>query len=229
MPTKLVETGIEFPDATVQTTKAVAAVPQMQVITAPGTFSIPPSTTRVRVTVVGGSAGAPGSSTAGASGGTTSFGSYASATGGAAQAPGVSPASQLNAPIQNIGRFGAAVDVSRYGGYGVTTIDAPFPVTSVPVTVGAGGGGGAHSGAASGINGGPGQAGGGGAGGLSAPFQGTGSGGGAQPGAGPFARFGGGAGGASALISPHPSGEGNISTPVVGGVGGFQGIVIVEY
>ncbi len=49
MPTKLVETGIQFPDATIQTSKAVAAVPQMQVFTAPGTFNIPASTTRIKV------------------------------------------------------------------------------------------------------------------------------------------------------------------------------------
>jgi len=224
MPTRLVETGVEFPDATVQTTKAVAAVPQMEVFTAPGTFSIPPSTTRVKVTVVGGSGGTP-SGGAGASGGTSSFGAYASATGGSGSAPGVSPASQLNAPIQNVGKFGAAQPTSTYGGYGVTTINAPFPVTSVPVTVGAGGGGGASGAAGQGINGGPGPAGGGGASGLTAPFQGSG-GSGAQPGAGPFARFGGGAGGSVYIPPPQGEGPGSYAT---GSAGGFQGIVIVEY
>jgi len=244
MPTKLIETGIEFPDTTVQTTKAVAAVPQSQVFTAPGTFSIPPSTTRVKVTVVGGSGGAPGPA-AGASGGTTSFGAYASATGGSATAPGNSPGSQLNAPIQEIGKFGATVDTSRFGGYGVTTIDAPFPVTSVPVTIGAGGGGGGNDGVGQGINGGSGPfaqpgdprvqgiargVGGGGAGGLTAPFQGAGGPafGAGQPGAGPFAtRFGGGAGGTGGTVA-NPSGEGDLPRPP-GGTGGFQGVVIVEY
>jgi hypothetical protein len=141
MPTKLVETGIEFPDATVQTTRAVAAVPQMQVFTANGTFTIPPATTRVRVTVVGGGSN-PGSPT----GGTSSFGAYASATGGSSGTPGSSPGSQLDVPIQKIGRFGGSPAVSSYGGYGVTSINAPFPVTSVPVTVGAGGGGGGFQG-----------------------------------------------------------------------------------
>ena len=243
MAVGFVSTGVQFPDTTIQTTAAAAAVPQMQVFTAPGTFSIPPSTTRVKVTVIGGGGGSPGfPSGAGSSGQTSSFGSYASATGGSVSAPGTSPGSQLDAPLNYFGKFGSG---PTFGGYGTTTISAPFPVTSVPVTVGAGGaGGGGFGGAASGINGGagvrpggptggPGGGGGGGASGVSAPYQGAG---GAaapfiaglptqagQPGAGPFNRFGGGLGG-SGIESGDSANPG-----YPGGTGAFQGMVIVEY
>jgi len=249
--------GIRFGDSTTQTTASSPSVPQMQVFTAPGTFSIPPTTTRVKVTIVGGGGGGQTitnggfDGSAGASGGTTSFGSYATATGGAPSARGTSPGSTIDDMF--LSKYGSSGHLSSLsysqtggsaystptfnttssGGVGIKIINAPFPVTSVPVTVGAGGGGGGQGGAGSTINGGPGSTGvsGGGAAGLSAPYQGTGGpvspGGTApqmaartgQPGAGPFNRTGGGNGG---IVS----GEG---TATIGGGGGFQGVVIVEY
>lgn len=243
--------GIKFSDNTTQTSAAVLAVPQVQVFTAPGTFNIPASTTRIKVTVVGGGAGAS-SGAAGASGETTSFGTYASATGGTPSALGVSPGATLDYKSSTMGVFGSSgyplsSSFASSGGAGVKIIDAPFPVTSVPVTVGAGGGGGGGAGgageaatAAQGINGGAGGpgtnlgagqvsgagGGGGGAAGLSAPYQGSGA-----PGAGPagqagngtYNRLGGGGGGAGGA----KSGNAGVGSP--GGNGGFQGVVIVEY
>ena len=143
----------------------------MTVFTSPGTFNIPPSTTKLKVTVVGGGAGTPGSPTtngglpnisggAGASGSVTSFGSYQTATGGTVPASGTAPGADLIIDGQYIGKYGstgkATSDFSSLagnfhgiGGYGVKIISAPFPVTIVPVTVGVGGGGGGGGGSPS--------------------------------------------------------------------------------
>lgn len=197
----------------------------MTVFTSPGTFNIPPSTTKLKVTVVGGGAGSPGAVSdpavppfqpggAGAAGAVSSFGSYQTATGGTVPASGTAPGADLIVDGKLIGKYGSTGiglttpfpcgvrNVSPFagmGGYGVKIISAPFPVTTVPITIGIGGGGGGGGGgtnnvsgagtpgtAASGANGGaggngapnsPGQpvgAGGGGGGGASGSTAGTG-------------------------------------------------------
>jgi hypothetical protein len=113
MPISANGTHLTFNDSTTQTTAAAALYASMNVFTSPGTFNIPPTTTRIKVTVVGGGGGTPGSSGApmpqgegwaatapggsggaggaGGTGGTTSFGSYATATGGTGGGFGTSP------------------------------------------------------------------------------------------------------------------------------------------
>ena len=81
MATTITGTSITHSDSTVQSTASVAS--RTQVFTSPGTFNIPSTTTRIKVTVVGGGSGVPGTAGgqagagAGASGGPSSFGSYA--------------------------------------------------------------------------------------------------------------------------------------------------------
>jgi hypothetical protein len=82
----------------------------MQVFTSPGTFTTPASTTKLKVTVVAGGAGrnsGPGSNT----GGTSSFGSLASATGGT-----TGPAPDIGGP----GGAGTAGTLLLNGGNGAT-------------------------------------------------------------------------------------------------------------
>jgi len=225
--------GLTFSDATIQTTASIPSVPQIQVFTEPGTFSIPPTTTRVKVTVIGGGAGSPAWNTtgtgysgpAGASGGTSSFGSYATSTGGTVSARGAAPGSTLSDVFAS--KYGSGgklahivpasgsptqfledslYDGSNAGGVGVTVLNAPFPVTSVPVTVGAGGGGGGGTGtfvvgqAASGINGGAGGR------GFNPPNIGG--------------QSGGGGGGAAGLTAPY---QGTGGTGGQGGAGSPPG------
>ena len=58
MPTTIHNTGITFPDSTTQTTAASAGgFSNMQVFTSPGTFTTPSTTTKIKVTVVGGGGG----------------------------------------------------------------------------------------------------------------------------------------------------------------------------
>jgi len=149
-------TSVTYSDNTVQSKSAVAA--NVSIFTSPGTFTIPSTTTRLKVTLVGGSGG-QSSGYAGATGGTSSFGSYASATGGPGTGLGAAPNCDLNTS-GNYGVYGSTTSLLyTYGGYGIKVIDAPFPVTSVPVPVGIGGGGGGGFGL-------PNQAGGGTAGSL---------------------------------------------------------------
>ena len=219
----------------------------MQVFTSPGTFNIPPSTTKLKVTVVGGGAGAPGAPAptislpggacvppsiypgvaggAGASGSITSFGAYQTATGGTVSGTGTAPGADLILDgALYTGRYGTsglnfttpsgsfnAMNFLGMGGNGIKIISAPFPVTTVPVTIGTGGGGGGGGGgtndsggqgiagtAASGLNGGAGGngsnnptngggAGGGGGGGAAGASVGTGAAGGSRGGSfGPY-------------------------------------------
>jgi hypothetical protein len=84
MPTTIHNTGITFPDATTQTTAASGGGQlQVELFTAPGTWTKPASCTQVKVTVIGGGGGgqAPGTPQAG-SGGTSSFGPFITCTGG---------------------------------------------------------------------------------------------------------------------------------------------------
>lgn len=139
----------------------------MTVFTSPGTFNIPPSTTKLKVTVIGGGAGGPGFAGsnssflggpggAGASGSATSFGSYQTATGGTVPASGTAPGADLIIDGAYFGKYGssgnaptfaaASSSFSGMGGYGIKILSAPFPVTSVPVTIGIGGGGGGGGG-----------------------------------------------------------------------------------
>jgi hypothetical protein len=262
------------------------------VFTSPGNFSIPPSTTKVKVTVVGGGAGTNGATAcraggAGASGGVSSFGPYQTATGGSIPASGTAPGADLIVDGFTFGKYGSSLinpaspfpgnqvipcitpgyaqlnagAIPTYagrGGYGVKVISAPFPVTCVPVTIGAGGGGGGGGGSngtslgtagspASGANGGT-----GGNGGASPPSLASGGGGGGGGGAAGSPAGTGGAGGVRGPGIPGST-PGTSGTPGTGpfnrngggfggnggnggcfcggpgGVGGHSGIVIVEF
>jgi hypothetical protein len=125
MATSLVSTGVQFPDATTQTTAASGIPPTQQIFTSSGTWTRPTSCKKIFVRLVGG--GGNGNSFYGASGGysqefidvtsistvtvtigagaalgssnggTTSFGAYLSATGGTGQsASGLGSGGDLN-------------------------------------------------------------------------------------------------------------------------------------
>jgi len=201
----------------------------MTIFTSPGTFNIPPSTTKLKVTVVGGGAGQPGFPStgpsnpggAGASGAPSSFGSYQTATGGSVPASGTAPGADLILDGKTLGKYGStlvgyqvASPFAGMGGYGERILSAPFPVTAVPVSIGAGGGGGGGAGsfngngiagqggfAASGITGG---AGGNGAGPVGFPYQAGGGGGGGGGAAGAPVGNGGGAGSAGQTMPGYP-------------------------
>lgn len=225
----------------------------MQVFTSPGTFNIPPSTTKLKVTVVGGGAGSPGgfltnvtaAAGVGASGSPSSFGAYQTATGGSATTSGTAPGADLIIDGQSLGKYGSsgntalnqgyntfapvmspnlisnaynhgtgAYNLNPFagkGGYGVKIISGPFPVTTVPVTIGVGGGGGGGGGGRgdlglTGTAGSPGSGVNGGAGGNGSPSTGTsfvGGGGGGGGGAGGFCVGTGGAAGSRGTGSPN--------------------------
>lgn len=86
MPTQTGELGVTFPDNTLQTTAAIAGAPgfggfrNMSVYTITSFWVVPAGVTACKVTVVGGGGGS--SQINGAGGGTSSFGSFCSATGG---------------------------------------------------------------------------------------------------------------------------------------------------
>ena len=97
MSVGLISTGVQFPDATIQTTAAGTVLPGVlgQVFTASGTFTIPTGVTALKVTVVGGGSSGTGAAACcgannGNAGGTSSVSSGTqtistiSATGGAA-------------------------------------------------------------------------------------------------------------------------------------------------
>jgi hypothetical protein len=246
MATTISGTSITYNDGTVQT-KAVGQS-GATVIQSPGTFAIPSTTTRIKVTCVGGGSGqtVPGAG-AGASGGSSSFGSYITSTGGTGSAAGSSQGATLQYGADPIGAYGNSLQqlpISMFGysgGNGIRYFDAPFPQTQVPVTVGAGGGGGGGYGsfgpaaqAGNQINGGRGGqgpmnqsgGGGGGASGTSAQMQGTGGQDGTQ-----VPAYGAGQPGQPGA-NPYQGLSGGLGGQGSGGAGGnagYQGIVIVEY
>lgn len=69
MATTLVATGIQFPDSTIQTTKATTGFSSISVYTSSTTFTIPTGRTVLKITVVGGGGGGGGNATYGGSGG----------------------------------------------------------------------------------------------------------------------------------------------------------------
>jgi len=226
MATTISGTSITYNDGTVQTRAANAG--GVTLFQSPGTFAIPSTTTRIKVTCVGGGGGTPGGGGegipalfgAGASGGTSSFGSYMSATGSTSSAAGSTQGASLTYTGDSaaIGAFGRGTTVSSQygvvtgfnGGNGVKYIDAPFPQTQVPVMVGPGGGGGGGYG---GIPGG---------GGVTSAQQingGRGSNGGPVPGVpNTFYGPGGGGGGASGTSAQMQGTGGQAGTqiPAVG-------------
>jgi len=263
MATTISGTSITYNDGTVQTRAANAG--GAVIFQTPGTFAIPSTTTRIKVTCVGGGGGAPGVTSGegvpfglngtGATGGTSSFGSYISSTGSTSSAPGSTQGASLTyvGDAAAIGAFGRGTAVSSQfgvvtgynGGHGVKYFDAPFGAqTQVPVIVGAGGGGGGCWGGIPGgggvtsaqqINGGRGSnagpntspgSGGGGASGTSAQYQGTGGQFGSQN-----PSFGAGIAGQPGA-NPYlglSGGLGGSSPAGSAGNAGYQGIVIVEY
>ena len=100
MATTLISTGIQFPDATVQTTAVStgsAGFANMDVFTSSGTWTVPTGVTKCKVTVTGGGAGGSGTNNVGGGAGSTAIkiltlsGSSATVTvgaGGAAAANG---------------------------------------------------------------------------------------------------------------------------------------------
>ncbi len=207
----------------------------LSVFTSPGTFNIPPSTTKLKVTVVGGGAGVPGTPSAqsraggaGATGGPSSFGSYQTATGGSVPASGTAPGADLILDGQLFGKYGSSivsvtavstpigfVDIAGAspfagrGGYGEKIISAPFPVTAVPITVGPGGGGGGGGGSDGTGAGGAGQAG-------SGANGGNGGAGGNSPPSLSKGAGGGGGGGAAGIVGTAGA-AGTMGTGVGGG------------
>ena len=97
----------------------------MQVFTSPGTFNIPPSTTKLKVTVVGGGAGTPGgfrtfitaAAGTGASGSPSSFGAYQTATGGSVTTAGTAPGADLILDGQSLGRYGSSGNTALNQGF----------------------------------------------------------------------------------------------------------------
>lgn len=113
MPTQIGQLGVTFPDATLQTTAAVPGapgfgIPNMSVITSSSFWTVPAGVTRIRVTVVGGGGGADVDS--GATGGTSAFGTYCSATGGGR-------GSKYTGPGAGGTGIGGTLNIS--GGYGL--------------------------------------------------------------------------------------------------------------
>lgn len=97
MATTLVSTGIQFPDATVQTTAAASGssgFANMDVFTSSGTWTVPSGVVKCKVTVTGGGAGGGGTNNAGGGAGSTAIkiltlsGSSATVTVGAGGAGG---------------------------------------------------------------------------------------------------------------------------------------------
>jgi hypothetical protein len=157
MATILGNGTVTYGDSSVQS-KAVGTGGGV-VFQSPGTLAIPSTTTRIKVTCIGGGGGvtpaaqaesALAAGGAGASGGASSFGSYLTATGGTTSSRGSTQGATYSL-FDSMGSFGiGAAPVERnpgagYGGHGVKYIDAPFPQTQVSVIVGAGGGGGGAS------------------------------------------------------------------------------------
>ena len=137
MPTSITSTGITFPDATTQTTAAGGGgFSNMQVFTSPGTWTKPASTNYVKSIVIGGGGGGSSPNTGGGlnpiqNGGTSSFGSFLSATGGQGgrRVPTDVPGTN------GVGSFGAGgvnVSLNDRSGFGtannnLTTNSTPTP------------------------------------------------------------------------------------------------------
>ena len=245
MATTISGNTITHGDGSVQGKASV--VPSIQTFLTPGTFTIPSSTTKIKVYMTASTPGSnglrgdgPATGGAGASGTTTSFG----------------PLMSLTTNAGNVPTSGSTLRDA--GGFYIGVFNAPFPTSSMPVVVGVGGGGGGGGSGgfnvnglpgspASGVNGGNGGngtgdaqggrgRGGGGGGGASggtigaAGSNGTGPSplGAAQPGTTwtAFARtssggLGGQQGGGTGGESSQPA--------LTGGTGGIGGFVIVEF
>lgn len=117
MGTSLINTGVQFPDATVQTTAAVSSSYTGgigQVFTSSGTFTVPAGVTVVKVTVVGGggAGGAPITS------GINAVASGGGGGGGAAikYITGLIPGSTINVTV-GAGGSGGNGGTSSFGAY----------------------------------------------------------------------------------------------------------------
>jgi hypothetical protein len=141
MATSLVSTGITFPDATTQTTAAIGVLKNIQYFTASGTYTKATNNPSfVIVEVVGGGGGGHSASTTPsgvASGTTSSFGSFLSATGGAGATNGASLGGAGSGGNLNVSGTGGVY--STFGG-GTQTINSQAS-SSVLGAIGSGGGG----------------------------------------------------------------------------------------
>jgi len=130
---------------------------QAQIFTSPGTFTTPASTTRIIVTVVGGGGGSGSSAAyAGTSGGTTSFSTLVSATGGAGGPSGPGPTTPIvpgtgtvttGTALYNGPRDASNFDlrgIIRAGGNG-TRVTGPIAPTAYSVSAGYSAGSGSNS------------------------------------------------------------------------------------
>ena len=215
----------------------VSGNPRVNTFFAPATFTVPATTTRIKVTAVAGAPGAgglgPGGS--GGSGGTTTVGSYVTQT---ATTLSVCPAvvtisknisiskgvSSTPAPSGiSLTTIGATYNTPQTNRASVVYIKGPFPPT-IPIVVGAGGGGGGGSlstcilvGAT------PGSLTTGGNGASASNLNGGGGGGGAGASGGTIGAGGNGGSGIGPGAPGNPGPSGNPAYNVNGGSGGDGG------
>jgi len=149
-------------------TSVSSGFPKVNVFSAPATFSVPTTTTRIKITVVAGAPGASGCSGSyspggsGGTGGTTSVGSYITQSTCGTTATCPTATSLLAKNLSNPRGLGRGTPYSNSGinaanptglsKVSVAYINGPFPPT-IPITVGAGGGGGGGGSGAGGPNG----------------------------------------------------------------------------
>lgn len=145
------------PGAGVSWATAASGQIQAQIFTSPGTFTTPASTTRIIVTVVGGGGGSGSSAAyAGTSGGTTSFSTLVSATGGAGGPSGPGPTTPIvpgtgtvttGTALYNGPRDASNFDlrgIIRAGGNG-TRVTGPIAPTAYSVSAGYAAGSGSNA------------------------------------------------------------------------------------
>lgn len=135
MPTKIHDTGITFPDSTIQTTAATGGLPgpRAQLFTSSGTFTVPTSVTAVQVTIAGGGGGGSSGNNSGYYGSAGGSGGF-----GVAWLTGLTPGASISVTVGNGGTGGIATGGNVAGTNGGTSSFGAY-VSATGGTAGSGG------------------------------------------------------------------------------------------
>ena len=199
---------------------------QSQLFTSPGTWTKPSACTQVKVTVIGGGGGcAQGGGTPGSAGGTSSFGSLVSATGGNAGPANPAPANPPAAPGTGTVTTGTAIGLGAVAPQALWSSDTGANIVTNYAQTSINGITGWQIRSIASIS----------AVAYSTTSSYIAGAKGVQPGSSTGAYMGGGAGGLAIAISPVSGpvavtvGSGGNAYPISSGAGGVGGAVLVEF